>query len=131
MAFYMEYDPEKTCRVLPLEEKGKLLLAKYPSRKKSLLGAGLVEVALCDVAFPVMHGMHGEDGTLQGLLEMLNVPILRRRAGQRWAWTNCHENAVYGLRLSVLPSPGWSGRMGRGSGGRPAKLEETLPIPCM
>lgn len=74
MAFYRDYDPEKTCRVLPLGENGKLLLAKYPSRKKSLLGAGLVEIAVCDAALPVMHGMHGEDGTLQGLLEMLDVP---------------------------------------------------------
>ncbi len=27
-----------------------------------------------DVALPVMHGAHGEDGCLQGLLELLNVP---------------------------------------------------------
>ena len=31
-------------------------------------------VARLDCAIPVMHGMHGEDGTLQGLLEMCNVP---------------------------------------------------------
>ncbi|MEO8972330.1 MAG: D-alanine--D-alanine ligase family protein [Ktedonobacteraceae bacterium] len=29
-----------------------------------------------DVAFPVMHGSYGEDGTLQGLLEMANVPYV-------------------------------------------------------
>ena len=28
----------------------------------------------CDVAFPVLHGPFGEDGTVQGLLEMLDVP---------------------------------------------------------
>jgi len=28
------------------------------------------------VAFPVIHGPHGEDGTLQGLLELLNVPYV-------------------------------------------------------
>lgn len=27
----------------------------------------------CDIVFPVMHGTRGEDGTLQGLFEMLNV----------------------------------------------------------
>lgn len=29
-----------------------------------------------DVIFPVLHGAHGEDGTLQGLLEMINVPYV-------------------------------------------------------
>jgi D-alanine-D-alanine ligase len=29
-----------------------------------------------DVVFPVLHGLHGEDGTLQGLLEMANVPYV-------------------------------------------------------
>lgn len=28
----------------------------------------------CDVAFPVLHGPFGEDGTIQGLFEMLNLP---------------------------------------------------------
>jgi len=29
-----------------------------------------------DVVFPVMHGPHAEDGTLQGLLELANVPYV-------------------------------------------------------
>jgi len=29
-----------------------------------------------DVAFPVIHGTHGEDGALQGLLELLNIPYV-------------------------------------------------------
>ena len=29
-----------------------------------------------DVVFPVMHGTHGEDGTLQGLLEMADLPFV-------------------------------------------------------
>ncbi len=29
-----------------------------------------------DVAFPVLHGNYGEDGTIQGLFEMLNVPYV-------------------------------------------------------
>ncbi len=29
-----------------------------------------------DVVFPVLHGPYGEDGTVQGLLEMLNVPYV-------------------------------------------------------
>jgi D-alanine-D-alanine ligase len=36
-------------------------------------GAGLLGV---DVAFPVLHGPFGEDGTVQGVLEMLDVPYV-------------------------------------------------------
>jgi D-alanine-D-alanine ligase len=31
-------------------------------------------VARLDCVIPVLHGMHGEDGTLQGMLELCNVP---------------------------------------------------------
>ncbi len=30
----------------------------------------------CDCVFPIIHGTGGEDGTLQGLLELLNVPYV-------------------------------------------------------
>lgn len=36
-------------------------------------GRGLLH---CDVAFPVLHGPFGEDGTVQGLLELLGVPYV-------------------------------------------------------
>ena len=29
-----------------------------------------------DVMFPAIHGIHGEDGTLQGLLELMNIPYV-------------------------------------------------------
>jgi D-alanine-D-alanine ligase len=36
----------------------------------------LQENGALDVIFPVMHGTYGEDGALQGLLEMANVPYV-------------------------------------------------------
>ncbi len=40
-----------------------------------LFGRERVElVARIDCAVPVLHGMHGEDGTLQGMLELCNLP---------------------------------------------------------
>jgi len=45
----------------------------------SSIGNVLAEIfgtAEKNVVFPVMHGPNGEDGTLQGLLEMLNVPYV-------------------------------------------------------
>ncbi|OGB93873.1 MAG: hypothetical protein A3H39_00265 [candidate division NC10 bacterium RIFCSPLOWO2_02_FULL_66_22] len=32
--------------------------------------------ASLDIAFPVVHGTHGEDGTLQGLFELANLPYV-------------------------------------------------------
>jgi len=34
------------------------------------------EISKIDVAFPVLHGTFGEDGTLQGLFELANVPFV-------------------------------------------------------
>jgi D-alanine-D-alanine ligase len=41
-------------------------------------GNGTFEEALsdCDIAFPVLHGPFGEDGTVQGLFEMMNIPYV-------------------------------------------------------
>ncbi|MEA4898555.1 MAG: D-alanine--D-alanine ligase family protein [Christensenellaceae bacterium] len=74
MALYRDFDPAKVTRVLPLGEDGKLVLIRYPEEKKVLFGSGRAVVAACDAVLPVMHGMNGEDGTLQGMLEMLDVP---------------------------------------------------------
>ena len=44
-------------------------------RKKGLLGKDEIKVvARLDCVIPVMHGMHGEDGTLQGVFELCNIP---------------------------------------------------------
>ncbi|MEO8956785.1 MAG: D-alanine--D-alanine ligase [Ktedonobacteraceae bacterium] len=39
-------------------------------------GEKLRDNGALDVIFPVLHGTYGEDGTLQGLLEMANVPYV-------------------------------------------------------
>ncbi len=36
----------------------------------------LREIVNLDVVFPVLHGTYGEDGTVQGLLELLDVPYV-------------------------------------------------------
>ena len=36
--------------------------------------AALQALAACDVAFPLVHGTYGEDGTLQGFLEIAGLP---------------------------------------------------------
>ena len=42
----------------------------HPSRMPAVSGLSL------DVVFPVLHGPYGEDGTVQGLLELANVPYV-------------------------------------------------------
>ena len=39
-------------------------------------GVGLTAVSQLDVIFPVLHGPYGEDGTVQGLLELANLPYV-------------------------------------------------------
>lgn len=39
-----------------------------------LASEALAALATCDLAFPLVHGTYGEDGTLQGLLELCGLP---------------------------------------------------------
>jgi D-alanine-D-alanine ligase len=57
-----------------------LALSADPRRSGELLsvgtgGAGEI-LASVDVVFPVLHGPYGEDGTIQGLLELAGVPYV-------------------------------------------------------
>lgn len=57
--------------VLTSVEQGKGLFGKERQRI----------VARLDCVIPVMHGMHGEDGTVQGLLELCNIPYASSGVG--------------------------------------------------
>ena len=82
--------PAESVGLLP-SETASLLPGETNKRSESLTivgdtaHAGLVSVAggsgansalPVDVVFPVLHGTYGEDGTIQGLLEMANVPYV-------------------------------------------------------
>ena len=61
------------------EDGGDIALLGDPSHKGliSLKPQGSSSVAeKLDVVFPALHGTFGEDGTLQGLLEMADVPYV-------------------------------------------------------
>lgn len=53
---------------LTFEEGGPYLIVFDKNKTK--------RVARIDVAFPVLHGTFGEDGTIQGLFEMANLPYV-------------------------------------------------------
>ena len=73
---YTPFDPYKkgiTPVRLDLTAGSGALMHYAPA--KGLFGGGKEEiVARLECVIPVMHGLHGEDGSLQGLLEMAGLP---------------------------------------------------------
>lgn len=59
-----------------------------------------------DVAFPVLHGPYGEDGTIQGLFEMLDLPYV----GCDAASSALCMDKIFSKRMldhAGLPTPAW------------------------
>ncbi len=69
VSFYKTFDPN---------DKGiqRVFLSPVPGKKELLYAAkfGVKTYCTLDVALLGMHGMHGEDGTLQGLFELADIP---------------------------------------------------------
>lgn len=71
-------------RFLPAAESARLLEGKPPDRFLPSAGAPETEALVpvefsagrADVVFPIVHGTSGEDGALQGFLEILRVPYV-------------------------------------------------------
>jgi D-alanine-D-alanine ligase len=73
--------PAETQRLLADEKQGRadtnVTILGDPSRSGLVrLGSRTSEPERLDVVFPVLHGTFGEDGTLQGLLEMAAIPFV-------------------------------------------------------
>lgn len=52
-------------------------VSQSTSRKGFIeFGANRFEMLEVDMAFPVLHGKNGEDGTVQGLLELAAIPVI-------------------------------------------------------
>ena len=75
-------DPRRMLEGAPIESSGEQSAVTAVSMTGDPTQHGLVpsesasgaSVPPLDVVIPVLHGTYGEDGTLQGLLEMANVP---------------------------------------------------------
>jgi len=77
--------PQETARALQsgkIEGKSSVVLLSDPSSKALIYidnNQGLnksPDLEKLDVIFPVLHGPYGEDGTVQGLLELANIPYV-------------------------------------------------------
>lgn len=59
------------------ESKKHTMLSPDATRQELLIEEhGQYQAIHIDVAFPVLHGLHGEDGTIQGLFELANIPYV-------------------------------------------------------
>jgi len=65
-------------KILSLKKRGKWLVNHFEQNNKLHLYniKNKNEEVVVDVVFPVLHGTFGEDGTLQGLLELAMVPYV-------------------------------------------------------
>ncbi|AXB44439.1 D-alanine--D-alanine ligase family protein [Amycolatopsis albispora] len=63
---------------LPVVADGRSLVLTGDRTNRELvsLDAGVDAIGAVDVIFPVLHGAFGEDGTIQGLLELADVPYV-------------------------------------------------------
>jgi len=92
--------------------------------------AGFPEV---DVVFPVLHGPYGEDGTIQGLFEMADIPYVG--AGVLGSALGMDKVAMKDVfRAHGLPVVDYVALLARDWRARPAEwlaqIEERLGYPC-
>jgi D-alanine-D-alanine ligase len=81
--WYVQEKPEIVAhkdfgKILSLKKRGKWLVNHFEQKNKLHLYniKNKNEEIVIDVVFPVLHGTFGEDGTLQGLLELAMVPYV-------------------------------------------------------
>lgn len=59
-----------------LNERSPKLIKLNKAEKSIVVSPGDSSTLPIDVVFPVLHGSFGEDGTVQGLLKLMNVPFV-------------------------------------------------------
>ena len=86
----------------------RVTLLPYPGSRSlyAINGAQLAPLAEIDVVFPALHGTFGEDGTLQGMLELADLPyvgagVLGSAAGMDKA---LFKDVMRANGIPVLPS---------------------------
>ena len=59
-----------------LDAKDQVTIFPYPNECKLINIHDNTVVDQLDIIFPILHGTFGEDGTIQGLLELANIPYV-------------------------------------------------------
>jgi D-alanine-D-alanine ligase len=86
-------DPRK----IHLAEDGRVCFLCRNSINVRLWELGTGQEFPIDVAFPVLHGANGEDGTIQGLFQMLGLPYV---GCDQMSSANCMDKTVTKLLLN-------------------------------
>ena len=60
-------------------------------KEKALIQNPIEYLEECDVIFPVLHGLYGEDGTIQGMLELLKKQYVGCK-DQVYVWIKYTQN---------------------------------------
>jgi D-alanine-D-alanine ligase len=92
-----------------LDREPERFLAPEPNRQALItLDGGPKEELPLDVVFPVVHGIHGEDGTLQGLLEMANIPYVGAGVlGSALGMDKIVQKQLFGQAGMTIPRYTW------------------------
>ena len=76
-ALRIERETDNTVFLSPAQDSGQLLEIRGDAQGKE---PAPMPIALqsngIDVIFPILHGPNGEDGTIQGLLKLVNIPFV-------------------------------------------------------
>ncbi len=74
-SFILENKSKLLSEQTNLKEHGKPCLLDYTYQKRLIHRNG-TEICQLDAVFPVLHGPYGEDGTIQGLCKIANLPCV-------------------------------------------------------
>ncbi len=63
-------------KLIKLNKKNSTAIVPAADNSSQLVSRKTQEVSTIDVAFPILHGPFGEDGTVQGLLKLAGIPFV-------------------------------------------------------
>jgi len=108
-------------------DKGKYTIRQYdPATDMAKIAA---DAALIDMAFILLHGPYGEDGTMQGFLDLLGIPY--QGAGVLGSALAMDKNLAKILyRHAGLTVPAWQ-MLDRKKMTSPEELQEELGLPLV
>jgi D-alanine-D-alanine ligase len=119
-------------KLAPVVEHGdEVILPPMPSGGVRVAAAGGPSALGLDVVFPVLHGTYGEDGTIQGLLDLADLPyvgagVLASSVGMDKATMKAvFRDAGIPVCRSIVVRPGYEQ-----PGDILARVETELGFPC-
>ncbi|MCI6886484.1 MAG: D-alanine--D-alanine ligase [Lachnospiraceae bacterium] len=105
--------PEDICSGAWRESRVEAVISPDATKKCVMLTKdGVITEEHIDVAFPVLHGLYGEDGTIQGLFELAQIPyvgcgVLSSAVSMDKLYTKIIVDDLGIRQASYVPVMGW------------------------